>query len=304
MLDAHELLELQRLADSVYVDPAVIWYAVSLVFATRAPVDQGFDDLAPLIAFGASPRATLGLVAAGRALALIRGRTYVLPQDVYDVAPEVLRHRIVLSYEALADGIDADHIVDRIITAIQLPRITPGQERDPAAGRGTRPTAPAPEALPRGTRGERLGVSTHPGRRLAAGRERALRRLELDVFRRLDGLLQGDHLGLVPAPGSEAGESREYRAGDDVRRMDWPVTARTTVPHVRDTIADRELETWVVVDRSASLDFGTAQCEKRDLALAAVAAVGFLTSRGRATASAPWCSRATARSSIPALGWP
>ncbi len=109
--------------------------------------------------------------------------------------------------------------------------------------------------------------------------ETTLRRLELDVFRRLDGLLQGDHLGLVPAPGSEAGESREYQVGDDVRRMDWAVTARTMVPHVRDTIADRELETWIVVDRSASLDFGTAQFEKRDLALAMVAAVGFLTSR-------------------------
>ncbi len=109
--------------------------------------------------------------------------------------------------------------------------------------------------------------------------ESTLRRLELDVFRRLDGLLQGDHLGLVPAPGSEAGESREYQVGDDVRRMDWAVTARTMVPHVRDTIADRELETWIVVDRSASLDFGTAQFEKRDLALAMVAAVGFLTSR-------------------------
>jgi uncharacterized protein (DUF58 family) len=109
--------------------------------------------------------------------------------------------------------------------------------------------------------------------------ESTLRRLELDVFRRLDGLLQGDHLGLVPAPGTEAGESREYQVGDDVRRMDWPVTARTTIPHVRDTIADRELESWVVVDRSASLDFGTAQLEKRDLALAMVAAVGFLTSR-------------------------
>ena len=109
--------------------------------------------------------------------------------------------------------------------------------------------------------------------------ESTLRRLELDVFRRLDGLLQGDHLGLVPAPGTEAGESREYQVGDDVRRMDWPVTARTQVPHVRDTIADRELETWIVVDRSASLDFGTAQFEKRDLALAMVAAVGFLTSR-------------------------
>ena len=109
--------------------------------------------------------------------------------------------------------------------------------------------------------------------------EQGLRRLELDVYRRLDGMLQGDHLGLVPAPGTELGESREYAIGDDVRRIDWPVTARTTVPHVRDTIADRELETWVVVDRTASLDFGTAECEKRDIALASVAAVAFLTSR-------------------------
>lgn len=110
--------------------------------------------------------------------------------------------------------------------------------------------------------------------------EVVLRRLELTVRRRLDGLLQGDHLGLLPGPGSEAGESREYRAGDDVRRMDWPVTARTTVPHVRETIADRELETWVLVDLSASLDFGTANCEKRDLAIAALAAITHLTVRG------------------------
>jgi len=109
--------------------------------------------------------------------------------------------------------------------------------------------------------------------------EATLRRLELDVLRRLDGLLQGDHLGLVPAPGTESGDGREYRVGDDVRRMDWNLTARTTIPHVRDTIADRELESWVVVDRSGSLDFGTARCEKRDVALAMVAAVGFLTSR-------------------------
>ncbi len=109
---------------------------------------------------------------------------------------------------------------------------------------------------------------------------RALRRIELGVFRRLDGILQGDYLGLVPAPGSEPGEGREYAPGDDVRRMDWNLTARTAAPHVRDTVADRELETWVVVDRSASLDFGTAAWEKRDLALAAVAAVGYLTIRG------------------------
>jgi len=107
-----------------------------------------------------------------------------------------------------------------------------------------------------------------------------LRKLELTVRRRLDGLLQGNHLGLLPGPGSEAGESRMYHPGDDVRRMDWPVTARTTEPHVRQTIADRELETWVVVDLSPSLDFGTALCEKRDMAVAAVAAVAHLTGRG------------------------
>jgi len=107
-----------------------------------------------------------------------------------------------------------------------------------------------------------------------------LRRLQLLVTRRLDGLLQGDYLGLLPGPGSEPGESREYRAGDDVRRMDWPVTARTTVPHVRRTEADRELETWLAVDMSASQNFGTARYLKRDLVLAAAAAMTHLTVRG------------------------
>jgi uncharacterized protein (DUF58 family) len=110
--------------------------------------------------------------------------------------------------------------------------------------------------------------------------EAALRTLELTVRRRLDGLLQGNHLGLVPGPGSEPGEARPYQPGDDVRRMDWAVTARTTEPHIRQTVADRELETWMVVDLSASLDFGTASCEKRDLAVAAVAAVVHLTQGG------------------------
>ena len=114
----------------------------------------------------------------------------------------------------------------------------------------------------------------------AARAEPVLGKLQLLVTRKLDGLLQGDYLGLLPGPGTEAGESREYRAGDDVRRMDWPVTARTTVPHVRQTVADRELETWLAVDLSASLDFGTARHLKRDLALAAVAAMSHLTVRG------------------------
>ncbi|MCX2947732.1 DUF58 domain-containing protein [Lentzea sp. NEAU-D7] len=110
--------------------------------------------------------------------------------------------------------------------------------------------------------------------------EAALRMLELEVRRRLDGLLQGNHLGLVPGPGSEPGEARTYQPGDDVRRMDWAVTARTTVPHIRETVADRELETWLAIDLSPSLDFGTAACEKRDLAIAATAAVAHLTRGG------------------------
>ena len=109
--------------------------------------------------------------------------------------------------------------------------------------------------------------------------ESRLRQLELLVTRKLDGLLQGDHQGLVPGGGSEPGDGRPYEPGDDVRRMDWSLTARSAAPHVRTTVADRELEMWLVVDNSASLDFGTAKCEKRDLVLAAAAAFGFLTVR-------------------------
>ncbi|MEE2056122.1 DUF58 domain-containing protein [Rhodococcus artemisiae] len=108
----------------------------------------------------------------------------------------------------------------------------------------------------------------------------ALRTLELTVRRRLDGVLHGDHLGLIPGPGSEPGDAREYQPGDDVRQMDWSVTARTTHPHVRQTVADRELETWLALDLSASLDFGTGTCEKRDLAIASVAAIAYLTGGG------------------------
>ncbi|MEV0405174.1 DUF58 domain-containing protein [Actinoallomurus sp. NPDC050550] len=110
--------------------------------------------------------------------------------------------------------------------------------------------------------------------------ERSLKRLELKVTRRLDGLLHGEHLGLLPGPGSDLAEARLYQPGeDDVRHMDWSVTARTTTPHVRDLIADHELETWALVDLSPSMDFGTARMEKRDLAVAALAAIGFLTAR-------------------------
>lgn len=109
--------------------------------------------------------------------------------------------------------------------------------------------------------------------------ERRLARLALDVLRRLDGLLQGDYRGLVLGSGTEPAESRPYNIGDDLRRMDWWLTARTAQPHIRDTVADRELELWVVVDDSPSLRFGTARALKWELALGATASVALLTAR-------------------------
>ncbi|QXC62631.1 DUF58 domain-containing protein [Aquihabitans sp. G128] len=118
-----------------------------------------------------------------------------------------------------------------------------------------------------------------PPRSTHTGPDEVLRRLDIAVAHKLDGLLHGEYQGLVPGHGSELGETRGYNAGDDVRRIDWNVTARFQAPHVRDTIADRELETWALVDLGPSMDFGTAYCEKRDLAVSAAAAIGFLTAR-------------------------
>ena len=130
VLDPARIETLQRAADAVYTDRGVVDYAVNLVLASREPARHGLPDLTDLIAFGASPRASLGLVRAGRALALLRGRSYTLPQDVFDVAPDVLRHRVVLSYEALARELTSEHVLARILSTIPAPRVAPSQ--DPA----------------------------------------------------------------------------------------------------------------------------------------------------------------------------
>lgn len=130
ILDPELLLELQEAADNVFVHNALVDYSVRLVLATREPATHGMPDVARLISYGASPRASLGLVAAARAMALMRGRDYALPQDVQDVAPDILRHRLVLSYDALADAIPAEHIVDRVLSTVPLPTVAPRQSAD------------------------------------------------------------------------------------------------------------------------------------------------------------------------------
>ncbi|HEY2999846.1 MAG TPA: DUF58 domain-containing protein [Acidimicrobiales bacterium] len=118
-----------------------------------------------------------------------------------------------------------------------------------------------------------------PAGRAAPSAADVVRRFELTLSRRIDGLLQGDHAGRVLGLGSENGESRRYLPGDDPRRMDWNVTARAREPYVRDAVADREVETWLVVDLSASTYFGTARCTKRDLVVLAAGAMAMLAAR-------------------------
>jgi len=154
VLDPARLRQLQAKADAVFVHNALIDYAVRLVIATREPAAHGVPDVGRLIQYGASPRASLGLVRAARALALMRGRDYALPQDLADIAPDVLRHRLVLSYDALADDIPPDQIVQRILDAVPLPAVAPRQNATPAPGSvvppGGMPTSPAvtPTPLP------------------------------------------------------------------------------------------------------------------------------------------------------------
>ncbi|MFA7249379.1 MAG: MoxR family ATPase [Dehalococcoidia bacterium] len=121
VIDGPQLLALQRAADAVYVDPALMEYAVKLVRATRDPGSVGKADVRRLIEFGASPRASVNLILAGRALAFVRGRDYALPQDVRDLAYDVIRHRLVLSYEALASSVSADDILGQLLPAVALP---------------------------------------------------------------------------------------------------------------------------------------------------------------------------------------
>jgi MoxR-like ATPase len=143
ILSLEDLVQMQKQADNVYVDPEIMEYVVRLVGATRRPADFGLQAVGRYLTFGCSPRASINLILASRALALTRGRDYVIPNDIVELAPDVMRHRLVLSYEALADRVTADMIIDRIVDAV--PRPNRPFEGDPRAV--TRPD-PAPVGAP------------------------------------------------------------------------------------------------------------------------------------------------------------
>ncbi|GAC83252.1 AAA family ATPase [Gordonia paraffinivorans] len=141
VLDPAAMLRLQKTAANVFVHHALVDYVVRVINATRRPAELGLHDVASWLSYGASPRATLGIVAASRALALVRGRDYVIPQDVVEIMPDVLRHRLVLSYDALADEVDADTVITRVLQTVGLPQVG----AQPVAGPYGSPQGQAPQ---------------------------------------------------------------------------------------------------------------------------------------------------------------
>ena len=147
VLDPDTLLGLQAASSRVFVHHALVDYVVRVVVSTRRPAEHGMSDVAGWVSYGASPRASLGMIAAARALALLHGRDYVLPQDVLDIAPDVLRHRLVLSYDALADGVPLEHIVKRVLQTVPLPEVTPRQRSGGFVPGFGGPQAPGPQSV-------------------------------------------------------------------------------------------------------------------------------------------------------------
>jgi MoxR-like ATPase len=142
VLSSEELKGLQTIATRVFVDQALVDYVVRLILVSRTPKEHGLDDVARWVSYGASPRASLGLIAAARGLAMLRGRGYVLPEDVVDLVPDIMRHRLVLSYDALADGVPADHVVARIMQTVPPPQVSPR-----SSWTGLQRTAETPQAV-------------------------------------------------------------------------------------------------------------------------------------------------------------
>ncbi|GED97813.1 AAA family ATPase [Gordonia crocea] len=144
VLDPEAMIRLQDASANVFVHHALVDYVVRLINATRRPADLGMTEVASWLAYGASPRATLGIIAAARALALVRGRDYVVPNDIVEIAPDVLRHRLVLTYDALADSVDADDVIERVLQTVGLPQVVAA----PVNGGGTVAGSAAPGQIP------------------------------------------------------------------------------------------------------------------------------------------------------------
>ena len=199
------------------------------------------------------------------------------------MALDVMRHRLVLSYEALSDNVTGDDLLEKILDRIPMPEV-PLHEHTRSRQAATR--GPAMDHVPSGP--ERLTP------------ERILQRLDWQVIRRLDGLLQGDYRSLFYGYGVDFADLREYQPGDDIRYIDWNVTARMDTPYVRQYVEDREITAWFLLDLSPSMDFGTVQTLKRTVLIDFVATVArLLTRHGNRVGAILYTGERQARSARP-----
>ena len=211
----------REIARDVFVDRDVIAYAVALTDATRHPGKYGLHELEGLIEYGSSPRGPIGMVQAAQALALLRGRNHAVAEDVADLAADVLRHRLVLTYDALGDGVQPDDLLDRILDTVGGIRA-----QEPVASRSTHEL-----------------VADPPGRQGPGPMQGALvEALDLVLARRASGALPGERRAAGRGTGTELAQIRPYQVGDDVRRIDAAASARTGHPHVRDHVPERTLD--------------------------------------------------------------
>ena len=266
-LSGEQLLEFRDTASRVFVDSDAIRYAVTLADATRRPARYGLEDIEPYIEFGASPRGPIGLVQSARALALLRGRRHAVASDVRDLASDVLRHRLVLSYEALSDA----------VTRRRSPRTGCSRSSSPMPGRPMRPRRAS-----RRDRARPHSCAWQPGP--WATPSRIVEALDLALVRRTAGMLPGEHRAPGVGAGTELAQLRVYQPGDDVRQLDPAASARTGLPHVRLHVPERLMTAWIVLDVSPSMAFGTGLRLKSDVAAGAAALLARLAVRrgGRA----------------------
>ena len=253
VIGPEQLLEQQEAADAVYVDPALIEYAVALVGATRDPTSVGLDDVVPYVLYGASPRAAINLILAAKALAFVRGRAYALPQDVRDLALDVMRHRA----RALVRGARRRRV----------------RRRSARPDRGGRSGPDVPLHDYDRPVGHAAAHSTTP--------ERILQRLDWRVLRRLDGLLQGDYRTMF------YGAGRRLRGPARVRAPTTTCAGSTgTSPRAwrrrscASTSTDREVTAWLLLDRSHSMQFGAFDRPKDLVLTEFVATLARLFTRG------------------------
>jgi MoxR-like ATPase len=249
------ILDARRHIAEMYMDERIVDYIVDIVLATRAPGEAGMKDLAPLIEFGASPRATIALAQASRAHAFLRGRAYVTPDDVKAIAPDVLRHRVLTTYEAEAEEVTSDDIIKKILATVEAP-----DESEPEQAQSS-------ELIDSTIHHSRFTI--HVIQKVSVPPEvlRQVRLIELRTRRLVNSLFAGEYRSIFKGHGMEFAEVREYLPGDEVRSIDWNVTARMGRPFVKRYIEERELTVMLAVDLSGSSQFGTVSRFKSEMAI-------------------------------------